>query len=211
MLSAHETAKQHDANVAYNLQDSQFLEQMRLLGLSKVEIKDMLPNASPSSARSHCDTSKLETHLACIAKLFASREATLQELRAQAAQDCSDALMDEYNKCVAGTGSVVLSEDVKSHILAAQLAPLDVHVNKLRDTLQEQQEILQQVYEENILFNNARDNDPVTQERDAIMRSFEQGISSFFAMHSQLNAGITFYRDMQVLHTSAICIVHDEC
>lgn len=199
MLSAHETAKQHDANMAYNLQDSQFLEQMRLLGLSKVEITDMLPNASPSSARSRCDTSKLESHLASIAKLFERREEILQELRAKASEDCSDSLMDEYNRYMAGAGGVVsLSEDTKSRILDTQVSPLQVYMGKLQETLQQQHEILQKVHEENILFNNARENDPATQERDQIMRTFEQGISSFFATHSQLNAGITFYRDMQV-------------
>lgn len=49
MLTAHETARQHDATVSHNLQDSAFLEQMRLLGLSQAELKDMLPAPSTSS------------------------------------------------------------------------------------------------------------------------------------------------------------------
>lgn len=43
MLQAHETGRSNDTTLSIQLNQSQFLELMRLLGLSRHEISDLLP------------------------------------------------------------------------------------------------------------------------------------------------------------------------
>ena len=146
-------------------------------------------------AASHCDTSKLEGLLSRIAQLFASREEILAGLRAKAAADCTDALMEQYSRASAAGP---LSDDTKAAIVTSLLSPLDEQVSEIHRSLQEQDDILREVHEENERFVSSRECDPITQRRDELMQTFEQAVSAFFATHSQLNAGSTFYRDMQV-------------
>eukprot|EP00602_Paraphysomonas_sp_CaronLab_P000755 CAMPEP_0185027374 /NCGR_PEP_ID=MMETSP1103-20130426/12346_1 /TAXON_ID=36769 /ORGANISM="Paraphysomonas bandaiensis, Strain Caron Lab Isolate" /LENGTH=1041 /DNA_ID=CAMNT_0027561333 /DNA_START=105 /DNA_END=3227 /DNA_ORIENTATION=+ len=207
MLQAFESARNSDSVIAKHLRDAQFLEHMRMMGLSRSEITDLLPRASSPATASRCDTSKLERLLIRIADLFQARSDALQALQDQVSADVSDTFMDLYNKYI-GTGvgganaEMGLPEDTKNSIVSAQMAQLEKYVEDVNNTLVEQKEILQNVHEENILFTNARENDPTTLEREKVMKSLEQGMSAYFAMQSQLNAGCTFYRDMQSRLTS---------
>lgn len=142
------------------------------------------------------DTQKLEAHLLAIAQLIESRNQIVETFKAKIPNETivCDHLLEKMTSFNGAIG-----EDIKLQWVQAELDILNPEIKALEDSYIKQGELLQQVYQENILFNNARENDPSNIERDRILKSLEQGVSSFFGYQSQLNAGGVFYRDMQVL------------
>jgi phage-related minor tail protein len=154
------------------------------------------PPPLPSVAFSY-DTNKLEDLLVDIAELIELRNKTLESLKAKTPDESlvCDRMLEKVNSIAAATP---LTEEMKQQFIQSELDVFTADLQTMEQTFTRQAELLEQVYQENIFFTNARENDPANVERDRLLKSLEQGTSAYFAYQSQLNAGGVFYRDMQV-------------
>lgn len=105
-----------------------------------------------------------------------------------------DRMLERVNSAPGGS----LTEEMKQHFIQSELDIFSSDLQTMEQTFSRQTQLLEKVYEENVFFTNARENDPANLERDRLLKSLEQGTSAYFAYQSQLNAGGVFYRDMQV-------------
>lgn len=58
---------------------------------------------------------------------------------------------------------------------------------------------------------NSRINDPVTLERDLVIKHLEQGMSSYFSLNSKIAAGNTFFMNLQTRLTGLVQQCDDMC
>lgn len=70
---------------------------------------------------------------------------------------------------------------------------------------------MSQVKTENQLFVLNRVNDPLSVERDRIIKVLEQGMSSYFSLISKISAGSTFYMNLQTRLTGLMQQCDDMC
>jgi hypothetical protein len=132
-----------------------------------------------------------------IAELIESRNKTLESLKAKTPDESAvcDRMLERVNSAPGGSPT----EEMKLQFIQSELDVFAPELQTMEQSFSRQTELLERVYEENVFFTNARENDPANLERDRLLKSLEQGTSAYFAYQSQLNAGGVFYRDMQVL------------
>ncbi len=64
---------------------------------------------------------------------------------------------------------------------------------------------------ENQTFVSSRTNDPLTIERDRVIRNLEKGMSAYFSINSKIAAGNTFYMNLQTRLTGLMQQCDDMC
>jgi len=60
-----------------------------------------------------------------------------------------------------------------------------------------QDELLPEIFDANDRWIRARQQDPLSIEKDGVISSIEQSATRFINLHAQLSAGITFYSNLQ--------------
>lgn len=163
MLHAHESARNSDTTLSRQLSDQHVVELLRIIGLSKSEIHDLLPavSASPSfdtgkfdttifffllliiisfPNNKACDTSKLEGLLVSIAELFEARNKVVESVEQN--RDLSattDALLDQFN------AQQLLSPEAGEEAISRHLSLLDPYRQDIEKSIEQQSNLLRKV------------------------------------------------------------------
>jgi hypothetical protein len=144
-----------------------------------------------------------------MAALIEERDAILTELKNIAAKDISEQLAavlaaspsnSTFSSSAAAEGDSVL-EQAAREAMTSIAATAEERARAIDASVDRQHSLLREIATANDTFIRDRQNDPATLERDRIIKQLEQGISRFFAAHSQLVAGATFYSNLQVRHS----------
>jgi hypothetical protein len=222
MREAYDNARASDANLERELSDPTFIAVLGVLSKSKEEVSQLLPKpqaplidfadfGAPSigGSNSLVDTSTLERKLLEMAALIEERDAILTELKNIAAKDISEQLAavlaaspsnSTFSSSAAAEGDSVL-EQAAREAMTSIAATAEERARAIDASVDRQHSLLREIATANDTFIRDRQNDPATLERDRIIKQLEQGISRFFAAHSQLVAGATFYSNLQVRHS----------
>jgi hypothetical protein len=162
MLQAHETGRSNDTSLSVQMNQTQFLELMRLLGTSRRELNELLPRtgkdkgllflvshpsslphpASPSAAFSY-DTSTLEAHLLSIAELIESRNKALESLRSAVPDE--SAVCDRMLERVTSSSGSALTEELREQLIQAELEVFAPSRQSLEASFSRQADLLRQV------------------------------------------------------------------
>lgn len=201
LMQAYDVARSNDKTMISRVQGMEFQKHLRLLGMTLPELEAQLPSGDGSSPTSHnlVNTSELEEHLVKIATLFEAREVAVGKLKTHVS-DFDLAATDAFIEALAGQTN--LSVEDTEELLRTQLQALEPLTGAVTATLYEQQKVLEDVAQSNNAFNDARTNDPLQKAREDVIKQLEQGMSAYSQSSSQLNAGSTFYMDMQSRLTS---------
>lgn len=193
---ALQDAKAKDEEISSQLQDKQFLAQISALCKCRADVVAMLPKPSGSSAT--IDTSVLEDKLVELADMFTRREQVLQTLKSISEKDMTNTVFQKCAMC-----GPTMTPDQQQSILSELMSAFQEPMETLRSLSSRQSNLLREISEANTTFCNERQTDTLTAERDRTIRFFEEGIAQYFALYSKLNAGTTFYNNIQV--NSTIC------
>ena len=180
------------------VQGLDFQNCLKLLSMSLPELESQLPQGGTGGS-GLVDTSELESCLVQIANLFEARETALSNVKNRV-RDFEANATEAF--CDATFGKSALSNETTEALLGTQIQALEPLTEDVKNTLSEQERILQAVATANDAFNNARVNDPIQYEREKFMKELEQGIAMYSQTLSQISAGSTFYMDMQSRLTS---------
>jgi len=199
LRETYQTARQSDISISATVRDPSFQTVSQQLLLSKEELTKLLPVQPPSLIdmddfsmvlpAGNSDANVLEQKLLAMADLITEREALVEKLKDFAT-----------GKDIAGSLSLKLSSGVDitaSAVSDAYIAHCDEISNKISALQEAQTRLLDEVSVANQAFQKSRATDPVTKAREDIIQKLEQGVSQTFNLSSQLNAGITFYSNMQ--------------
>ena len=197
-LEAYETARRHDAMVLSDLESASFIEASSALTQTKSQIEARLPKPSPdvvsllddtaSRSSSLTDTRLLEKLLVDLASVLDRRDEQVKVLEALAASDMSEDLLSCH------LGGKDLDNAVSTYL--QKVEPISQALQNLQKT---QEELLEQIQNENRVFEESREQDALAAERLAVLKTLEQCSTTYFALHAQLSAGNTFYSNLQVV------------
>jgi programmed cell death 6-interacting protein len=213
LKEAYQNALMNDGTIQKDLRDSCVEGKLVLLTKSKEELLKMLTAVSSSAAAKKKEVNlldfdeyepspavsgkaggdllgpdghKLEGRLHELAELFEIRLAILQKLK----QFVSISIQDEVTNVFLGNGSVQEVYDRYMNDINSLKAQLDQGFRR-------QDELLSEIVRLNDLFNKYKDNNPVLLEKNRFLMNLEEMTNKYFALHSQVTAGQTFYTNLQ--------------
>ena len=86
-------------------------------------------------------------------------------------------------------------------VLASVVKEVECGLLQTRESARQQVEVIAAILAANAAFTAARQSDPSSIEKDAVLLDLAQSGSKVLQMHRQLSAGATFYSTLQVSHT----------
>lgn len=184
-------ARNSDDIIISQLRVDDFETSCQQLGLPKQELDQLMPRVE--SAQQAVDTRALEKQLVELAQLFERRNAAVAQLRALVQDEPTTRFMQ-----------AVAARRAGEEILQAELRSVQECYAQVTSTITTQSAVLADIMQEHSKFEQARQTDAVTAERDRVVRSLEQTSTKYFNIHSQLSAGRTFYSDLQLRLTSLL-------
>jgi programmed cell death 6-interacting protein len=213
LKEAYQNALMNDGTIQKDLRDNCVEGKLLLLTKSKEELLKMLTAVSSAAAAKKKEVNlldfdeyepspavsgkaggdllgpdghKLEGRLHELAELFEIRLAILQKLK----QFVSISIQDEVTNVFLGNGSVQEVYDRYMNDINSLKAQLDQGFRR-------QDELLSEIVRLNDLFNKYKENNPILLEKNRFLMNLEEMTNKYFALHSQVTAGQTFYTNLQ--------------
>lgn len=218
MREAFHAARESDSTIEREIKDGSFANCAHTLSLGKGDILSMFPKPQPMlldfgdtpSSHGLLDTSALEAKLMEMAGLIHIREKAVAAVKDVVETDLTDALV----RCVVEGGDPTMICD--QHVALCDESIAAVARSKSRQVfppsycclnvdskLIVQDELLPEIFDANDRWIRARQQDPLSIEKDGVISSIEQSATRFINLHAQLSAGITFYSNLQVFTRAA--------
>jgi len=185
-----------------------FVDAANLLTLSKEELQNLLPKASAPlidftdlgmTNSTNIDTTSLEQRLLEMADIIGRRESALKVLSTLSTVDITDNVMADIRSGTMDTKAMIEKYSTEC------MTQMEI----ISQSLTRQDPLLQEILADNEIFTKNRASDPITTETDKIIKNFEQSVTSSLNIYAQLNAGVTFYSNLQSKLTNLIQSVED--
>lgn len=158
--------------------------QQNSANLLDMEEADFKPRASPEATR-------LEEKLHLLVELFEDRTKAIEQMKALTKVD----LLDYVLKALESGGDVYAN-----HIkYSTEAKGLMQHVN---EGIARQQSLLDEITQLNEQFVKSKLNDPAALARNKVIQGLEQSVARYFALHSQISSGLTFYSNLRAKLTT---------
>lgn len=224
MKDTFSQAQDSDAVIKKELQDSSFVDSLRLLSMSRAEISKLLPavgtstilldlmnddsaghrsSGSASATGGGVNTSALENKLVEMAQIIDKRQTILAELESIGNKDITQELMDKYVKVANTTGGSAAAAGVAdtavdlSDIITKHLGLTAASLASLAAADDRQTILLREISQASEQFQRACVSDPTILSRNKVIQNLEQTITRFLNVLTQLSAGVTFYSNFQ--------------
>lgn len=185
---AYNTARSSDNIITETMNDNNFLEAMAILSKSRNEINDSFNRTKPlidfeddlnGITSPVIDTTQLENYLNQLSSLIEIREKFVADISYMTTIDISE---------IALKGQPSIDEFFHN----CEAISADIY-----HTMDDQSNLLSIIIQLNEVFQKGKEHDPQTIEREKLVTNIEQSISKCFNLNIQLNAGITFYSNLQ--------------
>jgi hypothetical protein len=185
---AYGNARNSDNIITETISDSNFLDAMKILTQSRDEINDSFNKTKPlidfeddfnGVTSTVIDTTQLENNLNQLSSLFEIREKFVADILYMSSLDVSD---------IALKGQSSVDEFFQN----CEAISADIY-----HTIDDQSNLLSSIIQLNEVFQKGKEHDTQTIEREKLVKNIEQSISKSFNLNTQLNAGITFYSNLQ--------------
>lgn len=164
---------------------------------------------------------KLENRLIDMAQLIESRDQLVTEITSKVpiiSANSLDLLINQMNSTFfsnsvggdvpglfpgasAATSTGFVTVNKYDDIVESTLKPLESIRSQVTDTITQQDSILKDILNLNEIFLNAVKTDAKTVERNIVITKIEQILAKYYHWYAQLNAGLTFYMNLQVIPT----------
>jgi len=180
-----------------------------------LDFDDFTPTQPPAPAANSAesilgpDGVALEIKLHELAELFEQRMKQVERLKSFQSLNIQDAVQQTL-LATSSSSSAPTAAGAPSNSSAAVQELIDRHlqeIHQLRQTieqgvLQQQEALIQEILRLNDSFNRYKESNPVILEKNRFLTTVDENITRFFSLHSQVNAGQTFYNNLQAKLTT---------
>eukprot|EP01034_Spumella_vulgaris_P022324 gene22324-28444_t len=205
MRDAYGNAQSSDAIIAKELQDAQIIASLKVLSQTHDELLRLFPKEevnlldfdesagdvnSKSMAAFGPDAVKLEEKLHEMAELIEARTTAYEGIKKVSQIDFMELVASTLG--AGSNGAEQLKTTQEQHLASCRQWSAVIH-----EGLAQQETLLSEILSLNTSFVKSREMSPLALKNTTVIQSLEQHVAKFFALHSQITAGVTFYSNLQ--------------